>query len=134
MNVARARQPEFRLEPALRGRRLEQIITAHDLVDRLRSVVYDDRELIRESAILPRDDEKAADLTALTISISLLLSLLLMAALSMGHFGFGMPASGANRLTHGRLGDRRAFVRSAQRSLERLCRAVAPSLRDTSAG
>lgn len=46
------------------------------------------------SIILPRDDDKAVELTALTVSISLLLSLLLMAALGAGHFGAGMPAHG----------------------------------------
>jgi hypothetical protein len=45
------------LEPALRCCRVEQIIAAHDLVDRLRSIIDDDRELIGEGAILASHDE-----------------------------------------------------------------------------
>lgn len=46
------------------------------------------------SIILPREQDKAVDLTVLTVSISLLLSLVLLASLCVGHFGFGIPSHG----------------------------------------
>lgn len=43
------------------------------------------------SIILPRDNDKAADLTVLTLSISLILSLILLALLSASYFGLDLP-------------------------------------------
>lgn len=44
------------------------------------------------SIILPKDHDTAVRLTALTVSVSLLFSSALLAALLIGHFGFGVPA------------------------------------------
>src|SRR5439155_6275127 len=50
-------QPELALQPNLAGRRREQISAAHDMRDRLRGVVDDDRELIGKDSVGALDDE-----------------------------------------------------------------------------
>ena len=44
------------------------------------------------SIILPRDHDKAVDLTVLTLSVSLILSIILLALIGVGHVSLGIPA------------------------------------------